>query len=593
MGRDQPSAKRALGMLSAMLLLISSGVSSAQNIIDYAARHHASVDTQGMVAVQNAIAAEVGAAVLAEGGNAVDAAVAVGMALSVTLPRAGNIGGGGFMLVYLAERDETIAIDYREKAPAAATRDMYLDADGNVDNAKARFSVLSAGVPGTVAGLHHALSRYGTKSWKDVVMPAVELARDGIIVSADLASALAGRRQRLGRDAASLAKFYKPDGSAYRAGERWRQPELAWALEQIANDGPEAFYQGAVADRIVSFMQASGGLITKADLAGYTVAEREPVRGEYREFDIVTMPPPSSGGVLLVQMLNVLEQFNLRDSGFGSARTIHVMTEAMRTAYADRSQHLGDPDYYEPDYGWLMSPAYAREIAEQIDVDQARRSEDVAPGVNQGYESPDTTHYSVMDATGNVVANTYTLNFSYGSGITVPGAGFLLNNEMDDFSAKPGTPNGYGLLGDEANAIEPGKRPLSSMTPTIVFRNGEPFLVTGSPGGSRIITTVLQIVLNVIEHQMSVLDAVDAPRFHHQWEPDAVFFEAGFSPDTLALLESMGHEVDTRRRTMGSAQSILFDGKYFRGAADPRRPDALAVGPQGLDCRTSSVACSY
>ncbi|MEM8547880.1 MAG: gamma-glutamyltransferase [Pseudomonadota bacterium] len=563
------------------------------NIIDYAARQHAAIDRRGMVATQNAIATEVGAAVLAEGGNAVDAAVAAGLALAVTLPRAGNVGGGGFMLVHLAESGETIAIDYREKAPAAATRDMFLGPDGDVDNAEARFSVRSAGVPGTVAGLHHAQTRYGTLAWADVVAPAIALAEEGIVVSADLASALARRRERFSRHPASLAKFFKSDGSAYVAGDRWRQPALARTLRLIAENGPDGFYKGDVADLIVDFMEETGGLITHADLENYTVAEREPVVGEYRGYEIVSMPPPSSGGVLLVQMLNVLEQFDLATSEFGSARTMHLMIEAMRTAYADRSRHLGDPDFHTEDIGWLTSAAYARKIADDIDLERARKSADVAPGVNQSYESPDTTHYSVMDAYGNAVANTYTLNFSYGSGITVPGAGFLLNNEMDDFSAKPDTPNGYGLLGGDANAIAPGKRPLSSMTPTLVLRDGEPWLVTGSPGGSTIITIVLQIILNVIDHGMAPLDAVAAPRFHHQWLPDAVFFETGFSPDTRALLKQMGHDIRLRRGMMGSAQTILFDGQYFRGAADPRRPDALALGPEGLDCRMTATACSY
>lgn len=566
---------------------------SAPSIIDYRARQHAAVDQRGMVAVQNAIAAEVGAAVLAEGGNAVDAAVAVGLALAVTLPRAGNLGGGGFMLVYDAESKETIAIDYREMAPAAASRDMFVGPDGEVDNRSARHSYLSVGVPGTVAGMHYALERFGTLSWKEVLAPAIELARDGIRVSNDLSSALARRRKSLSRHPETARIFYKSDGEAYQPGEILRQTDLAWSLQQLADHGPDAFYHGDIADRIVADMVANDGLITRADLANYEIAIREPVKGSYRDYEIVSMPPPSSGGVLLVQMLNVLEQFDLAGFGFGSAHTMHLMTEAMRTAYADRSQHLGDPEFHTDSIDWLTSKAYARKIADDIDMRQARDSKDVAPGVNQGYESPDTTHYSVIDAYGNAVVNTYTLNFSYGSGITSPGTGILLNNEMDDFSAKPGSPNGYGLVGGEANAIAPGKRPLSSMTPTLVFRHGEPVLLTGSPGGSRIITTVLQVIVNVIDHDMAILDAVAAPRFHHQWLPDRLFLEPGFSPDTIELLESMGHDVAQRGWTMGSAQSIEIDGEYQRGAADPRRPDALALGPADLDCRTSSTPCSF
>ncbi len=561
-------------------------------IIDYSATHHASIDARGMVAVQNAIAAEVGAEILAQGGNAVDAAVAVGMSLAVTLPRAGNLGGGGFMMVYLAEQDRTIAIDYRESAPAAASRDMYLDASGDVDNSAARFSYRSAGVPGTVAGMHHALSRYGTMAWADVLKPAIRLAEQGMRVSVDLSQTLERRRERLGRDAATLRAYYRKDGSSYAAGDILRQPDLAWSLKQIAKRGPDAFYRGSITRKIVAAMEANDGLITAEDMAGYRVVERAPVVGTYRGLEIVSMPPPSSGGVLIVQILNVLEQFDIRGFGAGSANAIHVMTESMRNAYADRSKHLGDPDFYSEPVGWLTSKAYARELAANIDLRKARNSDDIAPGVNAGYESPDTTHYGVMDAQGNAVINTYTLNFSFGSGITVPGTGILLNNEMDDFSAKPGSPNGYGLLGEDANSIAPGKRPLSSMTPTFVFRDGKPWIATGSPGGSRIITTVLQVIVNMIDHQMSVADAVAAPRFHHQWYPDRLFMEAGFSPDTIALLEAIGHDVSPVR-TMGSAQTIVSEDGFLKGAADPRRPDALAIGPSGLDCRESRVACSH
>ncbi|MEL7297039.1 MAG: gamma-glutamyltransferase [Pseudomonadota bacterium] len=563
------------------------------SIIDYGARHHAATDADGMVAVQNAIAAEVGAAVLADGGNAVDAAVAVGMTLAVTLPRAGNLGGGGFMLVYLAEDDQTIAIDYRERAPAAATRDMYLDENGDPDPMASRFSYRAAGVPGTVAGMHHALSRYGTMSWEQILLPAIRIAENGMRVSPDLAQALARRRDRLGRDPATLKAYYKPNGEPYATGEILKQPDLAWSLKRIAANGPDAFYRGAIADRIVAAMEANGGLITAEDLASYAPTEREPVQGTYRGLKIVAMPPPSSGGVLIIQMLNVLEQFDLAEAGFGSAQHLHWMTEVMRTAYADRSQHLGDPDFYREPYDWLMSKAYAQEIAAQIDPAKARKSALVAPAVAPVAESPDTTHYGIMDRDGNTVVNTYTLNFSYGSGITIPGTGILLNNEMDDFSAKPGTPNGFGLLGNEANAIGPGKRPLSSMTPTIVFRDGRPWIATGSPGGSRIITTVLQVMINLIDFEMSPSDAVAAPRIHHQWFPDKLFMEAGFSPDTFKLLQSMGHDADMRRRTMGSAQTIVFEDGLMRGAADPRRPDALALGPRDLRCRNGEVACAH
>ncbi len=589
---------RALG--AAMIVVVIAGPAkvlaepvSIEPIIDYSSRHHAAVDSRGMVAVQNAIAAEVGAAVLAEGGNAVDAAVAVGLALAVTLPRAGNIGGGGFMLIYDAKTKETIALDYRERAPAGASRDMFITESGEADDRAARYSYRSVGVPGTVAGLYKALREYGTLSWEEAIAPAIELARDGIRVSNDLATNLASEREWLGSHPETRRVFYKPDGSTYAPGEILRQPDLAWSLQQLSDEGPDALYRGEVGKRIVADMRANGGLINEQDLADYEVAVRTPVRGDYRGYEIVSMPPPSSGGVLIVQMLNVLEQFDMRGFGFGSAKTIHVMTEAMRTAYADRSEHLGDPDFYAEEFEWLMSKAYARNIADQIDVREARKSSDVAPGVNQSYESPDTTHYAVVDAAGNAVVNTYTLNFSYGSGITARGTGILLNNEMDDFSAKPGSPNGYGLIGAEANEIQPGKRPLSSMTPTLVFKDGRPVLLTGSPGGSKIISTVLQVIVNVIDHEMPVLDAVAAPRFHHQWLPDRLELEPGFSPDTIDLLKAMGHNVRERGLTQGSAQTISIDGGLFRGAADPRRPDALALGPDGLDCRTSATPCSF
>ena len=563
------------------------------SIIDYGSRHHSVIDQGGMVAVQNAIAAEVGADILAAGGNAVDAAVAVGLTLAVTLPRAGNLGGGGFMLVYLADEDRTIAIDYRERAPGAASRDMFLKADGEPDNRASRFSYRSAGVPGTVAGMHHALTQYGSMSWREVLEPAIRVASRGMQVSLDLSQTLKRRRESLGRDPETLRTYYMAVGAPFEAGDTLRLMDLAWSLTALAIDGPDAFYRGVIAEKIVAAMQANDGLITLDDLDNYRITEREPVVGTYREATIVSMPPPSSGGVLLIQMLNVLEQFELGSFGYGSAKAVHLMAEAMRRAYADRSEHLGDPDYYTAPVDWLMSKAYSRKLAAEIDLRAARRSADIAPGVNAGYESPDTTHYAVVDAAGNVVANTYTLNFSYGSGITVPGTGILLNNEMDDFSAKPGSPNGYGLLGGEANAIEAGKRPLSSMTPTIVFRDGKPWIVTGSPGGSRIITTVLQVIVNVIDFEMSISDAVAAPRFHNQWFPDRLFMEPGFSPDTLAILDEMGHEIDARPRTMGSAQTILLEDGYQKGAADPRRPDALAIGPRSLGCRNAKVACAH
>ena len=546
-------------------------------IIRYDSIHHPLRDEDGMVVSQHRLASEVGAQILADGGNAVDAAVAVGFALAVVLPRAGNLGGGGFMMIHLAEENKTLAIDYREMAPATASADMFLDAEGKVDKTKAMFSHAAAGVPGTVAGLVHVQQRYGTLALKNVLAPAIDLARNGFAVTRDLADKLA-TTAHLQRQPASRAAYYKADGSPYTTGERLRQHDLAWSLQQISDGGAAAFYQGPIADKIADDMAANGGLITREDLANYRVMERQPVLGQYRGYQIASMPPPSSGGVHLVQMLNVLEQFPLATYGASSAASLHPMIETMKLAYADRSKYLGDPDYVDVPVAELTSKAYAKRLAAGINSKRARPSSDIGPQLKLADESRDTTHYSVMDRWGNAVSNTYTLNFSFGSGITVPGTGILLNNEMDDFSAKPGVPNAYGLIGAEANAIAGGKRPLSSMTPTLVFKDGKPLLVTGSPGGSRIITTVLQVVLNVIDHGMNVADAVQAPRIHHQWLPDRLFIEPGFSPDTLALLQERGHQIQ-QVRTMGSVQSIMWQHGLFLGAADSRRPDAAAVSP--------------
>ncbi|MEO0997693.1 MAG: gamma-glutamyltransferase [Pseudomonadota bacterium] len=584
---------RVAALLLAALPALAPAQGALQSILRYPSLTHPVSDPGGMVASQSKLATAVGARVLAAGGNAVDAAVAVGFALAVTLPRAGNIGGGGFMLVYLAEEKRTVAIDYRETAPAAATRDMFLDADGNADSNASRFTRAAAGVPGTVAGLHHAHRRYGSLEWAELLAPAIELAADGIVVSDDLSASLQRSRARMSPHPASVAAFFKADGSSYRPGEALRQPDLANSLRLIAEQGPAAFYEGDIAALIVADMAANGGLITAEDLAAYRVVEREPVYGNYRGYEVVSMPPPSSGGVHVVQMLNVLERFPLGDYGPASAATLHTLVEVMRTAYADRSKYLGDPDFFDVPAGWLTSEAYAERVAAAIPRDKARRSADVGPGRPAADESPDTTHYSIADADGNVVANTYTLNFSYGSGITVPGTGMLLNNEMDDFSAKPGVPNAFGLLGGEANAIEPRKRPLSSMTPTLLFRGGRPVLVTGSPGGSRIITTVLQQIVNIADFGMNLSDSIYAPRLHHQWYPDIVFHERGFSPDTLKLLRDKGHTLTPTPFGMGSLQSIAIDDGVFHGASDPRRPDAGAAGPASVRCERQAAACGF
>lgn len=565
-------------LLGLAILLPQSVLAAAQpGIIRYDTLHHPVIARQGMVVSQRKIASEIGAEILKSGGNAVDAAVATGFALAVTLPRAGNLGGGGFMLVYLAESGETLALDYREMAPALASRDMFLDEAGNVDQKKARYSALSSGVPGTVAGFAYALETYGTMSLAEVLKPAIRLADKGFAVPWDLAEILKARKSVLTRHPATAAAFYKPNGDSYEPGEILKQKALAKTLKAIAKGGPEAFYGGAIGKLIVEEIQRGGGVMTLEDLNNYRVQNRPPVKGTYRGFDVVSMPPSSSGGVHIIQMLNILEQYPIAEYGANSAQTIHLMTEAMKLAYADRSEYLGDQDFYDVPIAGLTSKAYAKQLAQTIQPNQARPAAEIKAGSPLPFESPDTTHYSVADQYGNVVANTYTLNFSFGSGIMVTGGGFLMNNEMDDFSAKPGVANGFGLIGKEANAIQPGKRPLSSMTPTLIFKDGAPFVVTGSPGGSRIITTVLQLLVNVMDFNMNIAEATVQPRFHHQWLPDKLQMEPGHSFDTRVRLEAMGHNV-TDSASQGSLQSIMIEKGLFFGAPDTRRPGAGAVG---------------
>ena len=548
-------------------------------IIEYNSINHPVISKTGMVVSQRHKASEVGAEILRKGGNAVDAAVATGLALAVVLPRAGNLGGGGFMVVYLKDKDKTITIDYREKAPSEAHRDLFLDKNGNYDKQRAQFSLLSAGVPGTVAGLYLALTKYGTMTWQEVLEPSIKLAEEGFMIPHDLANTLASPRykKRLSSNAAAAKSYYKKDKSNYQAGELLKLPDLAWTLKQLSDNGPGAFYEGEIAKKIIKEMKRNQGLISAEDLKNYKAIERSPVEGTYKDFRIVSMPPASSGGVHLIQMLNMLEEYPIQDMGFGSADSIHILAEVMKRAYADRSKHLGDMDFYDVPFS-LISKEYSSSLNKSISIDSRTASQDVLAGDPYPYESPDTTHFSVMDEYGNVVSNTYTLNFSYGSGIMIPGTGMLMNNEMDDFSSKPGVPNGYGLLGSEANSIQANKRPLSSMTPTIIFKDNKPYLVLGSPGGSRIITTVLQVALNVMEHGMNVAQAVNSPRIHHQWLPEVLMIEKGFGPDTEKLLLEKGYRLYPSS-TMGSVQAILKDGEYFYGASDPRRPGSGAVAP--------------
>ena len=526
----------------------------------------------GIVTSRSMIASEVGINIMKRGGNAVDAAVATAFALAVTYPSAGNIGGGGFMLIRLA--DGTIAVnDHREVAPQKATRDMYLGADGEPVRELSRSTHLAVGVPGSVAGLLDALEKYGNLPREAVLEPAIRLAREGFRLPDDIALQIKGRLADLSRFPAGRDLFQKSDGNAYVASDVFIQANLARTLKRISELGTAGFYKGVTAELLVAEMERHGGLITLEDLKNYRSIWREPIRGTYRGYEIASMPPPSSGGILLVMMLNMLEQFDLRAMGSGSPALIHHVVEAERRAYADRAQHLGDSDFYPVPIATLVSKEYARFRFQDFQPSKASPSESIEAG-QIPFESLETTHLSTMDAQGNAVALTTTLNGGYGARIVVEGAGFLLNNEMDDFSAKPNTMNMYQLLGREANSIAPGKRMLSSMTPTIVSKEGEVVLVTGSPGGSTIITTVLQVVSNVIDHGMGLSDAVAHPRFHHQWLPDSILVEKkGFSSDVIRVLQEMGHRkprVMTYGRGIGDANSIMRVDDELRGVSDPR-----------------------
>ena len=552
--------------------------------VDFNDQVHPVYSQTGMVAVQDSLAAQVGADILRRGGNAIDAAVATGFALAVTHPQAGNIGGGGFMMIALNDKPDVIAVDFREMAPEAAHRDMFLGADGEVDNQKSWFSHHSSGVPGTVMGLLDALETYGTMTRRQVIGPAVRLAYEGFAVSPSLSASLAEHKEMLSSDPSSLDYFFTSAHQAPAPGYRFRQKDLADTLRRIMKYGSDGFYKGETAELMLAEIEAGGGIMTQADLDNYKVMTRKAVTGQYKGYDISSMPPPSSGGVHIIQMLNMLSGYDLATQSHNSADYMHKLIEVMRRAYADRSKHLGDPDFYPVPVTGLTDLVYADRLRESIDLTQAIPSLEIAPAHSFGLESPQTTHYSVMDKEGNAVAVTYTLNFSYGSGYSVDGAGFLLNNEMDDFSSKPGSPNGYGLIGGVANQIEPGKRPLSSMSPTIVKKDGEVFLITGSIGGSRIITATLQIILNMIDFDMNVAEAVAAPRFHHQWLPDEVVSEPGISQDSLAILESRGFVIarnsdgDYQQSAFGRANSIAYEDGWFQGAADARDPKSAATG---------------
>jgi gamma-glutamyltranspeptidase/glutathione hydrolase len=532
----------------------------------------------GLVVAQEKISARIGADILKRGGNAIDAAVATGFAMAVTYPRAGNIGGGGFMVIHLAKTNEDIAIDYRETAPNAATRDMFLGADGKPDPAKSRDSALGVGVPGTVAGLALALEKYGSGKFTlaELLQPAIALARDGFVVSDDLADTLPQWYRRLAKWPTSAKAFAREDGTSLREGDKLVQADLATTLSAISDQGPRGFYQGPVAEKLAHAIAEAGGIMTTDDLKSYAAVIRTPVRGSYRGYDIVSMPQPSSGGVVLLETLNILEGFPLADLPQGSAASQHLLIEAMKRGYADRARYLGDPSFVNAPVAALISKDYAAKLRAGIDPDRATPSAELQAVALQPREGSNTTHFSVVDSAGNAVANTYTLNFSYGVGLVAEGTGVLLNNELDDFTAAPGAANAFGLVGYEANLPGPGKRPLSSMSPTIVLKDGKPVLVTGSPGGSRIISTVLEVIVNVLDYKMDIAAAVASPRLHHQWLPDEVRFEPGFSDDVLAALKSRGHRM-VESMGYSSANSIAVTANGLLGAPDPRTRGAEAA----------------
>ena len=532
----------------------------------------------GIVTSASRLASDAGVSALKQGGNAVDAAITTAFALAVTWPSAGNIGGGGF-LVYHGEDGHATTFDFREKAPLAANERMYLGLDGNVIDNSNHIGMLAIGVPGTVAGLWKAHQELGSLPWADLVAPAVKLAREGIPMSYSLYSGFARSKGRFDQYPSTAAKFFKADGSLYELGETWYQPDLAHTLELIQDNGADGFYKGENASRLAGFMADNGGLITEEDLLKYEAVEREPIRGTYRGYDIVSMPPPSSGGVVLVEMLNILEGYDLSDMGHNSALYLHVLTESMRRAYADRAEHLGDPDFNEGmPLERLMDKDYASNLRGSIDMDQASKSD--PNGFAEPYESEETTHFSVVDKDGNMVSMTYTLEFGYGSGIVVEGGGYLLNNEMGDFNAVPGVTNTRGLIGTAANLVAPEKRMLSSMTPTIVAKDGKPVFTAGSPGGKTIINTTLQLILNVVDHDMNIAESVEAGRIHHQWLPDVTSMETGsLSRDTIELYEARGHRF-RERAAQGAVMAVFYDrvNKLFEGASDSRRGDGAAVG---------------
>ncbi|XAZ22863.1 gamma-glutamyltransferase [Sinorhizobium sp. B11] len=543
----------------------------------------------GMVVTAQHLATDVGVDVLKSGGNAVDAAVAVGYALAVVYPTAGNLGGGGFMTIRMKD-GKTTFLDFRERAPLAATKTMYLDAKGDIVPRASLDGYLAVGTPGSVMGFETAREKYGTRKREELIAPALKYAKEGFTLEQGDAASFASGAKRLAKDEEAAKIFLKTGGSPYVSGEKLVQPDLAAVLQSISEKGPDAFYKGAPAEAIVKASQAKGGILAKEDFEQYKVRELKPIECNYRGYDIISSPPPSSGGVIICEILNVLEGYPLSYLGYGSAEAVHIMVEAMRYAYVDRNAALGDPDFIDNPVSKLLDRSYAASIRAKIDPYRAGTSANLKP--LGGKESTETTHYSVIDDEGNAVAVTYTLNGSFGAGVVAPGTGVLLNNEMDDFTSKPGVPNLYGLVQGEANAIAPKKTPLSSMSPTIVTKDGKPFMVIGSPGGSRIITITLEAILNVVDFGMDISQAVNAPRIHHQWQPDTVYLEPyALSPDTEKALAAMGYKFDGGNNTpvWGQAAGILVGGKSlaaiekgggarYNGAMDSRATEGSANG---------------
>lgn len=557
------------------LLLLAFTLNAENTIFNSKAIVHPEVGRNGMVVSQHYLATNAGHSILEEGGNAYDAAITVAFALAVVLPRAGNIGGGGFMVMFDEASQESYSIDYRETAPEAATKDMFLNSDGSVNKKRATQGVLSIGVPGTVYGMWEVHKKFGSLPWSKLLAPAIELAEDGFFISPFMADALNKRYKKLGKYENFKKIFYQ--NYPVQMHQRLKQPNLAETLKTISKNGVKGFYEGEIATMIDAYMRENGGLITKKDLKNYRPIWRDTLHGTFNEYEIVTMGPPSSGGVHIIQMLNILENYDLVTMGHNSPTYAALLTESMKYAYADRSKYLGDPDFFDVPVQSLISKEYAKNIYKKIKLNYITPSEKILPGSELKHESLDTTHFSVADTNGNFVSNTYTLNSGFGSGVMVDGTGVLMNNEMDDFVSAPGVPNQFGLVGGEANKIEPFKRPLSSMTPTIVLRDDKPIYATGSPGGSRIITTVLQFLLNTLVFKMEISDATVAPRIHHQWKPDVLMLETGFDIQHADKIESFGQKIYLSGP--GTAlESIEKKGDFFYGFGDTRRPDSKAKG---------------